>query len=68
MRNSGDSSPPIPGFDCLAMKHEVQSRIYDQVKGMTDEQLIEYFARAGREFRETGIIPTQVEGPPLGSK
>ena len=46
--------PPIPGFDCVAMKHRAQERIYEETKGMTNRELIEYFNRAGRAFRETG--------------
>ena len=35
--------PPIPGFDCVAMKHRAQERIYEETKGMTNRELIEYF-------------------------
>ncbi len=53
--------PPIPGFDCVAMKHKAQKRIYEKTKGMTDEELIEYFNRAARIFHETGKIPSAEE-------
>jgi hypothetical protein len=49
--------PPIPGFDCVEMKHRAQERIARETQGMTDRELIEYFNRAGRAFRETGKIP-----------
>ena len=50
--------PPIPGFDCVAMKHRAQERIHRETEGMSDDELIEYFNRAGRAFRETGKIPS----------
>ncbi len=49
---------PIPGFDCVAMKHRAQERIYEETKGMTDRELTEYFNPAGRAFLETGKIST----------
>lgn len=49
--------PPIPGFDCVAMKHRAQERIHRETEGMTDDELIEYYNRTGRAFRETGRIP-----------
>ncbi|MCX6618869.1 MAG: hypothetical protein NTZ98_22570 [Acidobacteria bacterium] len=24
--------PPIPGFDCLKMKHDIQAKIYEEIK------------------------------------
>jgi len=49
---------PIPGFDCVAMKHRAQERIHEETKGMTDRELIEYFNQAGRAFLETEKIST----------
>ncbi len=50
--------PQIPGFDCVAMKHRAQERIHSETEGMTDDDLIAYYNRAGRAFRETGMIPS----------
>jgi hypothetical protein len=35
--------PSNKEFDCIAMKREAQSRIYEETKDMTHEQQIEYF-------------------------
>ena len=48
----------IPGFDCVAMKHRAQERIHRETEGMSDDELIAYYNRAGRAFRETGKIPS----------
>ena len=37
---------PIPGFDCVAFKRQVQAEIYRETKGMTDEEVREYFRLA----------------------
>ena len=41
-------------FDCIAIKREAQSRIYEETKDMTPQQQIEYFRNAVRKshFRE----------------
>ncbi len=36
---------PIPGFDCVEMKHRAQLRIYEETKGMTPHEIVEYFRR-----------------------
>lgn len=48
--------PPIPGFDAMEMKRHAQRRIYETTKDMTDAELIEYFDRTSRSFRETGKL------------
>ena len=30
--------PPIPGFDCVKMKREIQAQIYEETKNMTREE------------------------------
>ena len=50
--------PPIPGFDAVEMKRRAQQRIYETTKDMSDAELIDYFGRTSRIFRETGRIPT----------
>jgi len=29
---------PIPGFDCVAMKREIQAKIYEETKNMPPEE------------------------------
>ncbi|MFA6242213.1 MAG: hypothetical protein WC655_14865 [Candidatus Hydrogenedentales bacterium] len=50
--------PVIPGFDCVQMKNDIQAKIYDEIKGLSSEELVAYFNRAGRRFRERTEIPT----------
>ena len=40
---------PIPGFDSLKWKQEVQTKIYEETKNMTREEVREYFRRAVEE-------------------
>jgi len=30
--------PPVPGFDCVAMKQAIQAKIYEETKHMTQEE------------------------------
>jgi hypothetical protein len=34
---------PIPGFDCVEMKHRAQLRIYEETRGMSPHEIAEYF-------------------------
>jgi len=34
---------PIPGFDCVKMKHDIQAKIYAETKDMTWEERRAYF-------------------------
>lgn len=34
---------PIPGFDCVKMKHDIQAKIYEETKDMTWESRRAYF-------------------------
>ena len=38
-------------FDCIAMKRDAQARIYDQIRGMSVEEQIDYFRTAVRSSR-----------------
>ncbi len=42
---------PIPGFDCVKMKHDIQAKIFEEIEDMTVEERIAYFRRGGDEFR-----------------
>ena len=48
--------PPIPGFDCVKMKDDIQAQIYEEIKDMTSEERVAYFNRAGNEFHQRGRI------------
>ena len=48
--------PTIPGFDCLKMKHDIQARIYEEIRDLSSVDLVAYFNRAGAEFRRRGRI------------
>jgi hypothetical protein len=57
--------PPIPGFDCLKMKDDIQAKIYEEIKDLSSEELVAYFNRAGSEFRRSGRIEAQDAEPLL---
>lgn len=38
-------------FDCIAVKREVQDRIYEETKNLTHQQQIEYFRNAVQKSR-----------------
>jgi hypothetical protein len=43
---------PIPGFDCVAMKREIQAKIYEETKGMSREEEREYIRKGAERFDE----------------
>ena len=45
---------PIPGFDCVAMKREIQAKIYEETKHMTPEERQERTRQVSKRFREEG--------------
>lgn len=51
---------PIPGFDCVKMKHDIQAKIYEETKDMTREEILEYFRKGSEEFRREAA--TRKEG------
>jgi len=57
--------PPIPGFDCVKMKHEIQAKIYEEIKDMSPEEQIAHFNRAGARFRRRGRIAARDAEPLL---
>lgn len=49
--------PPLPGFDCVKMKREIQAEIYEETKDLSPEELVDYFNRAGNRWRESrGVV------------
>jgi len=43
---------PIPGFDSLKWKREVQTEIYEEIKHMTPEQRRDYFHQASERMQK----------------
>ena len=41
---------PIPGFDCVKMKREIQAQIYEETKLMTWEERREHTRKAAERF------------------
>ena len=41
--------PPVPGFDSIRMKREIQAKIYEETKHMTREEVREYYRQASEE-------------------
>ena len=37
-------------FDCVAMKHEIQARLYEETRNMTREQEAEFTRKRAEEF------------------
>jgi hypothetical protein len=48
-------------FDCVDMKRQIQTRIYAETKGMTQEELLEYFHQADAKFW-AGLEARQSQG------
>ena len=46
--------PPeiIPGFDVLKWKQETQDQIYQEIKDLSDAEVVEYFRQAGEQGRK----------------
>ena len=41
---------PIPGFDCVKMKREIQAQIYEETKNMTPEEQRERLRKNSEAF------------------
>jgi len=41
---------PIPGFDCVKMKREIQAQIYEETKNMTREEQCERLRKNVERF------------------
>jgi hypothetical protein len=55
--------PPIPGFDCIKMKNDIQAKIYEEIKDLSSEKRVAYFNRAGAKLRQRGRIEVRDAGP-----
>ena len=53
---------PIPGFDCVKMKHDIQAKIYEEIKDMTVDERMAYFRRGSEEFRREMAQRKALEG------
>jgi len=54
--NFWERFPPIPGFDCLKMKHDIQAKIHEETKHMNQEQRLEYYRAGARKLRRRGRL------------
>ena len=41
---------PIPGFDVVKWKREVHAQFQRETKGMTEDEVLEYFRRGAERF------------------
>lgn len=39
-------------FDCVEMKRKIQAKMYEEIRGMTHEEELEYYRRRAKEFWE----------------
>jgi hypothetical protein len=58
-----DRFPVIPGFDCLKMKHDIQAKIHEETKNMTQEQRMEYYRAGAKKLRRRGRIEVRDTEP-----
>lgn len=42
--------PPVPGFDSIRMKKEIQEKMYEETQGMTREEMREYLREGAMRF------------------
>lgn len=67
---------PIPGFDGMKMKRDIQTKIHKETKHMTREQRLEYYRAGAKALRRRGSAVTgaaesilvKEEGPVYGKK
>jgi hypothetical protein len=57
--------PTIPGFDCLKMKHDIQAKIHEETKHMTQDQRLEYYRSGAKKLRRRGRLTTRHDEPLL---
>ena len=55
--------PPIPGFDCLKMKRDIQAKIHEETKHMTQEQRLEYYRSGAKKLHRRGRIAARDTEP-----
>jgi hypothetical protein len=39
------------------MKHDIQKKIYEETKGMTQEEVLEYYRAGARKLRQNAYMP-----------
>ena len=49
-RINWDRFPPMPGFDSVRMKREIQAAIYEETKNMTPEEQQERLRKNSEKF------------------
>ena len=64
--------PPIPGFDCVKMKHEIQERLYEETQGMTPKEVLAYYGQRSWELRaesaQSGVMIVREEPSAYGEQ
>lgn len=40
----------MPSIDCVQMKHDIQAKIYEEIKDMTWEERLAYYQRGSEAF------------------
>ena len=51
--------PTLSGFDCLKMKQDIQAKIHEETKHMTQEQRLEYYRSGAKKLRRRGRLTAQ---------
>lgn len=51
--------PTIPNFDCMKMKHDIQTKIHKATKDMTQEQRLEYYRNEAKKLRHCKHLKSQ---------
>jgi len=57
--------PTIPGFDCLKMKHDIQAKIHEETKHMTQEQRLEHYRSGAKKLRRRTRLTARHDEPSL---
>jgi hypothetical protein len=57
--------PAIPGFDCLKMKDDIQAKIHEETKHMTQNQRLDYYRSGAKKLRRRGRIVARDAEPLL---
>ena len=58
---------PIPGFDCVKMKRDIQAQIYEETKHMTCEERLEHTRKASQAFREAQCLRREERAALVGT-
>jgi hypothetical protein len=54
-----NNKPTGKPFDCVEMKRRIQEKIYEETKGTTHEELLEYFRQRIANSRFASFLETE---------